>query len=113
LGFSALKGEDTISAVVTERLRELEALRDNWQVINDYHCGGYAKVTPGLLSFMTDLEAANNVLLEPVYSAKMLWGIDPLAQGDFWPPGSTVVAVHGGGVQGRRGFPELCSAVKE
>jgi 1-aminocyclopropane-1-carboxylate deaminase len=34
----------------------------------------------------------------------MLWGIDQLAQADYWPQGSTVVAVHGGGIQGRRGF---------
>jgi 1-aminocyclopropane-1-carboxylate deaminase len=104
LGFSALKGEDTLSAHITQRLEEVECYHQQWRIINDYHHGGYAKTTPELLQFMVEMEAANNVLLEPVYSAKMLWGIDQLAQADYWPQGSTVVAVHGGGIQGRRGF---------
>jgi len=104
LGFSALKGKDTLSAHITQRLRELSCSQQRWQIINDYHHGGYAKTTPELLQFMVSIEAANNMLLEPVYGAKMLWGIDQLAQADYWPQGSTVIAVHGGGVQGRRGF---------
>jgi len=56
---------------------------------------------------MLQFEHDNALQLEPVYSAKMLWGIEQLALQDFWVPGSTIVAVHGGGLQGRRGFPQL------
>ncbi|MGS2718703.1 1-aminocyclopropane-1-carboxylate deaminase/D-cysteine desulfhydrase [Eionea flava] len=104
LGFSSLKGEDTLSAHIAQRLLELNSSHSNWQVLNEYHHGGYAKTTPELLRFMLAMESANDLLLEPVYSAKMLWGIDQLAQADYWPEGSTIVAIHGGGLQGRRGF---------
>lgn len=104
IGFSVLKGEDRLTASIQAWLSELGCSRQQWQVITGFHHGGYAKVSAELLAFMTDLEARNNVLLEPVYSAKMLWGIGQLAQQGFWPKGSQIIAVHGGGLQGRRGF---------
>lgn len=119
LGFSVLKGEDTLTEQVSQRLQDMDSLPREWHINNDYHHGGYAKTTPELLVFMQAIEEANNLLLEPVflepmylepmylepvYSAKMLWGIDQLAQQDYWAEGSTIIAVHGGGLQGRRGF---------
>ncbi len=104
LGFSALKGEDTLSANINVQLKKRSCHNQHWQVISDYHHGGYAKVTPELLNFMRQLEVDNNLLLEPVYSAKMLWGIEDLAKQGFWPSGTRLIIVHGGGVQGRRGF---------
>jgi len=124
VGFSVLKGEDTLTEQVRQRLQDMNlesrglegkgGLPRDWHINNDYHHGGYAKTTPELLAFMRAIEEANNaplepvslepLSLEPVYSAKMLWGIDQLAQQDYWKEGSTIVAVHGGGLQGRRGF---------
>ncbi len=112
LGFNVLKGEDTTSATVEQWLAVLNASHKRWQMINGFHHGGYAKLSPSLKAFMLQLEKDNahhkNALsLEPVYTAKMLWGIEQLAHQDYWPPGSQIIAVHGGGIQGRRGFPEL------
>lgn len=119
LGFSVLKGEDTLTEQVSQRLQNMGSLPREWHINNDYHHGGYAKTTPELLTFMQAIEEANSLSLEsvklesmklepmklePVYSAKMLWGIDQLAQQNYWPEGSTIIAVHGGGLQGRRGF---------
>lgn len=104
IGFSALKGEDSLSSTVSQWLDKVDCQHVNWQVINDYHHGGYAKVNPQLLQFMAELEEANGLQLEPVYNAKMLWGIEQLALQGYWPAGSRIVVVHGGGVQGRRGF---------
>lgn len=104
LGFSALKGEDHLSASISGWLSALNVTNDQWQLITSCHHGGYAKTSPELLHFMEGVEAENNLLLEPVYSAKMLWGIEQLALQDYWSEGSTIIAVHGGGLQGRRGF---------
>jgi 1-aminocyclopropane-1-carboxylate deaminase len=104
IGFSVLKGEDRLSDHVRQWLSAVECEHTQWQIVTNFHHGGYAKTNPALLHFMQNLERANQLLLEPVYSAKMLWGIEQLALQDFWPEGSTVVAVHGGGIQGRRGF---------
>ena len=71
------------------------------QLIYDYHFGGYAKTKPELIDFMLAFERNTGILLEQVYTAKMLYGIYDLAQKGYFPQGSTVVAVHTGGLQGR------------
>lgn len=73
------------------------------QLITNYHFGGYAKTTPELLDFIRAFERNTGVLIEQVYTAKMLFGIDDLARAGFFRAGATVVAVHTGGLQGRSG----------
>ena len=45
--------------------------------------------------------------LEPVYSGKMLWAISQMLEAGEIGDEDKVVAIHTGGLQGRRGFPEL------
>lgn len=71
------------------------------QLITDYHFGGYAKVTPELIDFIRAFERNTGVLIEQVYTGKMLFGIYDLARRGFFPDGATVVAIHTGGLQGR------------
>ncbi|QMW06454.1 1-aminocyclopropane-1-carboxylate deaminase/D-cysteine desulfhydrase [Spirosoma foliorum] len=73
----------------------------NWRQLNDYHFGGYAKTTPELIQFIQTFERKTGVLLEQIYTGKMLYGIYDLARKGFFPDNATVVAVHTGGLQGR------------
>ncbi len=75
----------------------------NWVQLTDYHFGGYAKTTPELLDFIRVFEQKKGVLLEQVYTGKMLYGLYDLARTGYFPAGATVVAVHTGGMQGRSG----------
>ena len=104
LGFSVLKGEDKLGAKVSEWLSLLGVKNERWQIKTGFHHGGYAKVTPELMEFMRAFELRNELLLDPVYTAKMLWAIESLAKTGYWAEGSQVVALHSGGLQGRRGF---------
>lgn len=104
LGFSVLKGDDSLTHDVASWLGQLSCDHSNWRIVNDYHHGGYAKVPTELMAFMQEIEVANDVLLEPVYIAKVLWGVRELALQNYWPEGSRIDIVHGGGLQGRRGF---------
>jgi 1-aminocyclopropane-1-carboxylate deaminase len=104
LGFSVLKGQDRLSAKVERWLQLLGTENNNWKVISGYHHGGYGRVSPELISFIQGLEQDNDCLLDPVYTGKMLWGIRELASQGYWKPGTHVVAIHSGGIQGRRGF---------
>jgi 1-aminocyclopropane-1-carboxylate deaminase/D-cysteine desulfhydrase-like pyridoxal-dependent ACC family enzyme len=70
----------------------------------DYHLGGYARFSPELLHFIQEFEARHGVLLDPIYTGKLLWGIFDLLRQGYFRPGSTVVAVHTGGLQGWAGF---------
>ena len=65
--------------------------------------GGYAKVDQALLAFMLEVKAQAGVPLEPVYTAKALWALrEAVVRGEF-APGSRLVFVHTGGLQGWRG----------
>jgi 1-aminocyclopropane-1-carboxylate deaminase len=74
------------------------------RVLDGYLAGGFARFDPDVLEFAEDFERQHGFLLDPVYTAKMAWGVhDLLAKGHF-PDGSTVVMLHTGGLQGWEGF---------
>jgi len=75
----------------------------NVQLLTDYHFGGYAKKTSQLLDFIRDFEQRTGILLEQVYTGKMLYGVQDLARRGYFPKDATVVAIHTGGLQGRSG----------
>lgn len=93
IGFSVLKGPDTLSTEVENYVGH----RTNWTVNNQYHCGGYAKTTPALLAFKQQFEEVNDIPLDKVYTAKLFYGLyNMIAQGQF-APGSRILAIHTGG----------------
>jgi len=76
----------------------------NYDLRTEYHLGGYARFSPELLSFIQQFQARHGVLLDPIYTGKLLFGVLDLLRQDYFAPGSTVVAVHTGGLQGWSGF---------
>ncbi len=100
LGFSALKGDFLIKEVTNL----LDKQYSNWSINTDYHFGGYAKFKPALIDFINDFKATQDIPLEPIYTGKMLYGILDLVEQDYFPKGTTILAIHTGGLQGLRGF---------
>ena len=95
LGFSALKG-DFLS-------RELEQLTEkrNWQITDQYCCGGYAKTNTELLQFIHAFELQYDIPLEQIYTGKMLLGLTDLIQQGTFPKDHRILVIHSGGLQGR------------
>lgn len=107
IGFSVLKGEGGLGHSIATTYRQLCTVdvAANWRLISGFHAGGYGKKHPEYLSqFWQDFERSSGISLDPVYTVKMFWGIHSLAQQGYWPRGSRIVAIHSGGLQGRRGF---------
>ena len=107
LGIAALKGATGLAADI-DRLTEEAAgcTYCNYEVLTGYHFGGYARYSAPLLAFIQEFEARHGVLLDPIYTGKLLFGVlDLVAQG-YFPVGSTVVAVHTGGLQAWAGWNE-------
>ncbi|GAB3782704.1 pyridoxal-phosphate dependent enzyme [Spirosoma horti] len=103
---SAPEGTQVMGFVVlkipaSQRLLEWPAPIIPGYQVHQYHFGGYARTTPDLMTFIRSFEWKNGVLLEQVYTGKMLYGIYDLARQGYFPKGATVVAVHTGGLQGR------------
>ena len=85
---------------------ETADLERRFSLVRQYEFGGFAKKHPELLDFVRVFHQHTQIMLDPVYTAKMMFGIyDMLRRGDFLP-GCTVVAVHTGGLQGWAGFLE-------
>jgi len=101
LRFSALKNSGFLEESVVSLIGEEER---QWKIMNEYNFGGYAKFNDDLIKFINDFYVENQVELDPVYTGKMMFGIyDLIKEGFFWE-GATIVAVHTGGIQGKKGF---------
>lgn len=72
----------------------------------DYHFGGYGKTTPQLIQFIKQFVADTGILIEPIYTGKMLYALYDLAAKDHFAPGSKILAIHSGGIWGLLGMKE-------
>lgn len=105
IGIQVLKGQAYLQAEVAGLLHKhgIEPVV-NWHVEDGYHRGGYCRVDDALLEFCRDIETSSGVPLEPVYSGKLLMALCDMAAAGRFEPGSRLCVIHGGGLQGNRGF---------
>lgn len=101
-GFAALKNAAFLESDVASLLPKISS--DNWKVNLDYHFGGFAKKSTELLDFISNFEDKTGIPLESVYTGKMLFGIYDLITKHTFKPGQRIIAIHTGGLQGKRGF---------
>jgi len=101
LGFAALKNAGFLAGEVGAMLSQPS---NNWLINLDYHFGGFAKTSTELNAFIEDFELKTEVPLEPVYTGKMMYAIYDFIKKHYFKPGQRIVAVHTGGLQGKRGF---------
>ena len=106
IGFSALKGGEYLVDVIKELLPTTIKQCSNWTINVDYHFGGFAKINRELIEFMDWFKAENDVTLEPLYTGKMMFGINELLKQNCFPQNSKIVAIHTGGVQGLEGMKD-------
>lgn len=101
IGFPAIKGTKQLA----NNIRDWTS-KKNWKLINDYVCGGYAKFTDELVDFIIDFNNKHQIPLDPIYTGKMMMGILDLIAKDYFPKGSSILAIHTGGLQGNKGMNE-------
>ncbi|MFK8329471.1 1-aminocyclopropane-1-carboxylate deaminase/D-cysteine desulfhydrase [Pseudomonas sp. BJa5] len=66
--------------------------------------GGFAKVDEALLAFMDTCERESGLPLEPLYAGKALLALREQVEAGAFAPGTRLIFLHSGGLQGRRGF---------
>lgn len=94
LGVAVLRGADFLTTDVTAlQHAAFGAATANWTIAEDFHCGGYARRTPTLDTFITDFATRHHLHLDWVYGAKMMYGIYTMVGDGRIPAGSTVTAV--------------------
>lgn len=105
LAIAVLKGGGFIADEVC-RLHPAAANIPGWRIALDHHDSGYAKFSPALWQWVQDFSATTDLPLEPIYSGKAMWGLfRELAAGRI-APGSKIVFIHTGGMQGLAGLRE-------
>lgn len=105
IGIAALKNGGFLKGEIDTLLTDAgQMVTASWSVQTAYHFGGYAKFSPELLAFIQQFQVRHGVLLDPIYTGKLLFAVLDLVQQDYFAPGSTVVAVHTGGLQAWAGF---------
>jgi len=84
---------------------------EGWQtppgarIITGYHFGGYARKTTALLDFMNFFYDNTGIPTDFVYTGKLLFATLDLIEKGYFAPGSRLLVVHSGGLQGNRSLP--------
>jgi 1-aminocyclopropane-1-carboxylate deaminase len=99
IGISAMKNNHALGSAVNELLDKPvpEPI-----IIHDYHFGGFARYNNSLLDFMNDLYIRTGIPTDIVYTGKLCFAINELARKNYFPPGSKILLIHSGGLQGNR-----------
>ncbi|WP_445719828.1 1-aminocyclopropane-1-carboxylate deaminase/D-cysteine desulfhydrase [Flavobacterium sp.] len=98
IGFSSLKG-----AFLSDVIRNF-VVKTNWDINDDYHFGGYGKVTDELIEFLNSFYNQTTIPLDPVYTGKMVFGVLDKIRNGYFPENSKILMIHTGGLQGIKGM---------
>ena len=98
LGFSSLKG-DFLNKDISKF-----ANTKNWELITDYHFGGYGKINDQLITFINSFKSNTNIQLDPIYTGKMFYGLFEMIKNGYFKPNTKILAIHTGGLQGISGM---------
>ena len=107
LGFPALKGD-----FLREDICKFVS-KTNWNLITDYHFGGYAKVSEELILFINEFYQKHKIPLDPIYTGKMMFGVLDLINKNCFPENSKILVIHTGGLQGIAGMNNLLKQKKQ
>jgi len=100
IGISVLKGNFLTAEVRTLLASVSQPDPANWQILTNYHHGGYAKRSTELIDFIYRFERRFRIRLDPIYTGKLAWALEALITQGYFPTDSRIVFLHTGGLQG-------------
>ena len=99
IGIPVLKNNSELLPAITRLLTEDEQQK-KFKLIESYHFGGYAKQTKELTGFMNSFYNESGIPSDFVYTGKLFYAVNRLIQENYFEPGSTILIIHSGGLQG-------------
>jgi 1-aminocyclopropane-1-carboxylate deaminase len=94
-----LKGGDFIRNEIANYI----SIQDQLELHTLYHFGGYAKSTDELLRFIIAFYQQHKILLDQVYTAKLVFGMHDMITRGYFIRGSRILWLHTGGLTGLNG----------
>lgn len=106
LGIAVLKNAQYLENEIKSLIPLPAKAHDNWQLLTQFHRGGYAKFSPEDAARIINFSKITGVDFEPVYSGKMILAFLDLLEEGYFFSGERVVLLHTGGMQGIGGMIE-------
>lgn len=101
-GIPVLKNGEFLRKEIDKCLDE----QSDYYLHTDYHFGGYGKTTDELIQFIKRFTPATGILIDPVYTGKMMYAIYDLAAKNYFHESSRILAIHTGGIWGLLGMKD-------
>jgi len=98
LGFLSLKHKNMSKEIFKN------TSKTNWSLIDDYTFNGYGKISIELINFVNHFYKKYRVPIDPIYNAKMVFGIFDMIKKNKWKWGKNILIINTGGLQGIRGM---------
>ena len=99
IGIPVLKNEGTIKDEITSLLANSNS---KFELLHQFHQGGYAKTTPEQIEFMNRFWEHASIPTDIVYTGKVFYAVEQLMHANYFNPNSKVLIIHSGGLQGNR-----------
>lgn len=104
IGIPVLKNAFSLQQEIEQLLSPEK--KATFQLVHDYHFGGYAKQTPALIAFMNRFFQTTAIPTDFVYTGKSVYAIFDLYKNGFFTDSDRVLFVHTGGLQGNLSLPK-------
>ena len=98
LGFSSFKNNAQIKNIISEKVKTM-----NWEINSEYNFGGFGQVNDDLKKFIKDFKNTYAIMLDPIYTSKLFFGLFDMISKNKLPKDSRILALHTGGLQGLQG----------
>ena len=98
VGFQVVKDIE-----IPSRIRTFVS-NDRWSLVPTYDAVGYAKTPKTLIDFAHSVAGQTGVILDPLYTAPMLWHLIKKRKENTWNFGNRLLMIHTGGHQSIKGI---------
>lgn len=103
-GISSMKNNYSLQQEIEKFLSTENKQR--FKLLHDYHFGGYAKHSQKLFDFMNEWYRLTGIASDFVYTGKLFFAVNDLLEKKYFPPGSNLLIIHSGGLQGNQSLPK-------
>jgi 1-aminocyclopropane-1-carboxylate deaminase len=95
-GVCVLKGAEAMDDTIEKAIGHATG----WKVHHQFHSGGYAKTPPELYAFIDAFAQHTGILLDQVYTGKMMMAAIALVEQGYYQKGDNLLLIHTGGLLG-------------
>ncbi len=107
IGVPVVKNAHYLEQDITQLLNECGVQAQNWALDFRISHMGFGRMDEGLKAFVHRFEASQSLQLDPIYTAKLFYLVEQMCESGEFSPGQRLLLLHTGGLQGRRGYPEV------